>query len=81
MMHIIKSKYTRFVEGMRKLRDTTTDAEAFDWVVDFCENNDLIEEFVLFKFNPSALYAWCVYKSEHKSIKWLKKVITTIVNK
>lgn len=81
----MENKYTLFVKEytsfLEHLPEEVKDTVIYDWVTDFCEKHDLIEDLLQCRFNVTGLYAWCKYKSEKKTLKWLKKVITSIVNK
>lgn len=68
-MELTKEKidsYWRFVKGAKELAEVYKDDSSVganhkqtDWVIDYCENNDMCAEFIDCGFNQVALYALC----------------------
>lgn len=70
-----KKEYKKFVESLHPNAPATN---VYDFVTEFCEKYDMLEDLLICKFNTSALYAWCQYKSGDKDLEWFKKALIAI---
>ncbi len=73
-----------YKEYLRVIRDAmrrgVKENRTIDYTINFCEDNDLCEEYVLCKLRPDAFYGWARYKTGEITLDTFEKKIISILN-
>lgn len=72
-------RWVIYLAHIREMREHSLPVEmALDYTIEFCEKNDLIEEFLSCKMNAAAFYALARYKAGEIGIDGLKKCVEVV---